>query len=340
MAPETGSADVVHLVVTEDGVRLALHRYRAHHRYRAQYRDRAEGERRSNPILCCHGLAANRLAFDVGAVSLAGHLARRGFEVFVLELRGHGLSERPRWGWSFDDYLERDLPAAFEAVLRRTGASRLHFIGHSMGGLLGYARLSSAAGRLASVTTVGSSLNYSAGSGFRSLLPLTGVLGRIPAVPVRAFARATAPFVGRWVTPYERFNVWPTNCDPALWRRVCTTGFHPVSAPVMAQLATALSPGGLRSADGKRNYFDSLSDLPGEARVPVLALAGSRDAQCPPEAAGATVARIPGAELVVCGRESGHHDHYGHWDLLIGRRVTDEVFPAIASFVERHDGRG
>ncbi|MCA9623160.1 MAG: alpha/beta hydrolase [Myxococcales bacterium] len=315
------SADVVRLATTDDGLRLALHHYRA--------RD----PRGQEPILCCHGLAANRLAFDLGEVSLARHLADRGYEVFVLELRGHGLSQRPAWGWSFDDYLTRDVPAAIAAVQARTGAERVHFIGHSMGGLLAYAHLARGRRDLKSAITVGSSLDYSAGTGFSSLLPFSGLLRRVPAVPVPLLARASGAFVGRWVTPYERFNVWPSNCEPALWRRICAEGFHPVSSPVMAQLASALGRGGLRSADGSRHYLSGLDGVD----TPVLALAGSRDAQCPPHTARATIAKLPRAELAVFGTEAGHADEYGHWDLLMGRRVRDEVFPRILDFLARVD---
>jgi alpha-beta hydrolase superfamily lysophospholipase len=64
--------------LTDDGWRIALHRHRG------------DGKR-CHPVVCCHGLAANRVGFDVTPEhSLAHHLAARGYDVFVVELRGHG----------------------------------------------------------------------------------------------------------------------------------------------------------------------------------------------------------------------------------------------------------
>lgn len=299
-------------VLSRDGVRLAVH----HH-------PGAGG----SPVLCCHGLAANAVAFDLApGASLAEALARAGHEVFLLELRGHGQSERPRGSWSFDSYLRQDLPAAIDEVRRRTGAEHVGFVGHSMGGLLGLAHLAVGGEGIGSLVTVGSSLDYSGGSGFRRLLPLRPLLHRLPRVPVGVLARASAPLVGRWASPYERFNVWPSNVDPAHWRAICRRGFHPVPPAVMTELATALEPGGLRSADGDEPYLGRLAGHP----TPVRLLAGDRDAQCPPAAVTRTRDAIgASAEVLSFGRAHGCVDHYGHFDLLVGRRVEEEVFPHV-----------
>lgn len=97
------------------------------------------------PALLVHGFAQNRRAFLVGP--LPGLLAARGIRVFVGELRGHGLSRSDLAGRPFgarrslEDHLQRDLPALIARVLEVTGVGRLHYMGHSMGGLVGLARL-------------------------------------------------------------------------------------------------------------------------------------------------------------------------------------------------------
>jgi len=316
-------ADTILTALTRDRVSLALHHYRG-------------GRRRRFPVLCCHGLASNRLAFDVDVeASLARHLAARGYDVYLLELRGHGASQRPpRWGWDFDHYIERDVPAAIAAILRHAGAERVHWIGHSMGGLLAYAHLARGGSRdFQSAITVGSSLNYSeGGSGFGRLMPFRRLINILPRIPVRTVARASGRFVGRVTTPYERFNVWPSNTDPRLWKRICDHGFHPVSTPVMGQLASALEPGGLRPRSGGVPYLQTLN----QATAPVLALGGDRDAQCPPVAVRSTAARAS-ATVRLFGPEHGHADHYGHFDLLMGTRARTEVFPHIDDWLDRHE---
>src|SRR5262249_19216077 len=105
--------DEIHYATTTDGWRLAILRYRA------------EGR---PAVLLVHGLAVSSANFDLHDRSLARALQAAGYDVWVLELRGRGLSTRPqlfskvRYDWSFDEYAERDLPAACDEVLRATGA--------------------------------------------------------------------------------------------------------------------------------------------------------------------------------------------------------------------------
>jgi hypothetical protein len=148
-------------------------------------------------------------------------------------------------------------------------------------------------------------------------------------------SRVSSHLVGRIETRFERFNVWPSNTDPELWRRIARRGFHPVSPPVMAQLSTAMTRGGLRSVDGSVAYIEGLA----AATSPVLSLAGTRDPQCPPEAARGTLEAVGSArrELRVFGREHGHADEYGHFDLLMGRRAEREVYPHIERWLDESD---
>lgn len=328
---ETGASEV-HFVSTGDGWRVALNRYRP-----------VPGVvLREAPVLLCHGLGCNRHAFDLEPRrSLARLLAQRGYDVWVLELRGHGLSTHPgflrrfSYGWSFDDYVLQDAPAAIERVLALTGADSLHWIGHSMGGLLLYSLMARGlAERVRSGIVVGSSLDYSDSlSEFHLGLKMLWLTRVLPAVPLGAIVRFVSPFSGLFANPLERFNVWSSNVEGALIRRLHAVGFHGVSAPVLRQLASAFSPGGLRSKDGAICYADALP----RTTTPVLALAGDEDRQCPPAAAEKTVAVLgQRGRLEVFGREHGQEDHYGHFDLLIGRRAREEVFPVLYDWLEEH----
>lgn len=133
--------DEIHFATTSDGWRVAVIRYRPAPLPAAAGRD---------PVLLVHGIASNRYNLDLtDDLSMARWLSQRGFDVWMVELRGRGLSTRPRlfsgirYEWSFDEYAERDLPAAAQTVLRVTSAERLHLIGFSTGALACYAWLSS-----------------------------------------------------------------------------------------------------------------------------------------------------------------------------------------------------
>ncbi|ARU58429.1 MAG: alpha/beta hydrolase [Pseudomonadales bacterium] len=93
------------------------------------------------PVLLCHGMGANRLTFDLDAdISLARYLAAQGYDVYTVDLRAHGKSEKPswtgrrKWNWGFNDYVYQDLPAVIDFILAETGQKQLNFVGHSMGG--------------------------------------------------------------------------------------------------------------------------------------------------------------------------------------------------------------
>jgi alpha-beta hydrolase superfamily lysophospholipase len=324
-------ADEIHYATTRDGWKIALHRYRA------------RGARRRHAVVCCHGLGANHLAFDAApSASPARHLASRGYDTFLLDLRGHGASDHPsfrgekRFGWTFDDYLRLDLPSAVELVEQLAGRGRVHWIGHSMGGLLLYAHLASGgSSSIRSGITVASSLDYSGtDTHLRRLLPLRPIAERVPAIPIGPVARTLAKLVGHVRTPFEQSNVWSSNIDPTVWKRIQSEGFHWVSARVLLQLATALEAEGLRSSEGEL-YASKL----GAATAPVFALAGDRDAQCPFEAVKRTFDALGSSrrELKVFGKTHGHVDHYGHFDLLAGRRARDEVYPHIDAWLDEHD---
>ena len=122
--------DLTSYVRTDDGWRLAVHHYRP------------EGESRGLPLILCHGLSSNRYTFDIpGGPSLARFLRSHGRDVWVVELRGAGMSDKPGmlqadvpFSWGFEDHLRKDLPAIVKHVLQVTAAPAVHWIGHSMGG--------------------------------------------------------------------------------------------------------------------------------------------------------------------------------------------------------------
>src|SRR5690349_2969564 len=93
------------------------------------------------PVLLIHGFGQNRYAWHLPSRSLANHLARAGFDVFNLDLRGHGRSRHfgARRSRGIDDYVTEDLPSAVEEVYALSGKRPVYLVGHSLGGLVSYA---------------------------------------------------------------------------------------------------------------------------------------------------------------------------------------------------------
>lgn len=326
------SHDEVHFTQTEDGWRLALVRYKP------------EKATRKHPVILVHGLGANHNGFDIRpGNSYARFLTGHGYDVWILDLRGSGYSERPNWfsgkpfRWNFDDYLINDAPAAIDYVCKATGASQVHWQGHSMGGLLLYGLLALGwSDKIRSGVVTGSSLNYSdSRSDFHTYIKALWLTDIIPGIPAGLIAQLQAPIMGRIPNPFEKFNWWPDNIDAQDTRMMCATTVDAIPSGLFRQLATAMTPEGLRSFDGTFNYFERVAG----ATSPVLVFAGDEDRQCPPEAAQKTFDKLGSRDkkLVLLGRQYGHDTPYGHIDMLVGKGAPRDVYPHVLEWFEKYD---
>ncbi|MGE0479471.1 MAG: alpha/beta hydrolase [Phycisphaerae bacterium] len=125
-------APVIERAAAADGARLALQRHAA------------SGE----PVLLIHGLAFNASSWDLPArqgpdysyLSLASLLRDAGYDVWLVNLRGHGNGDdrsRPPPGqmdWTVDHFALYDVPAAVEHVVAATGR-RPFVIASSLGAM-------------------------------------------------------------------------------------------------------------------------------------------------------------------------------------------------------------
>lgn len=248
--------------------------------------------------------------------------------------------------WDFDHYLEEDIPAAMEYIKAQCQPrdGKLLAIGHSMGGILLYAKLSRCCfdgkdSGLASIVTLASSLDYTPSrSSLKLLLPLvepTQALN-IPVIPVGPLM-ATAyplasypPYVLSWLNSQISAQ---DMMDQKLFEKLVLNNFGTVPSKLLLQLRTVFQEGGLRDRSGTFFYKDHIY----KSKVPVLAVAGDRDLICPPEAVYETVKLIP--EELVTYKVFGEPDgpHYAHYDLVGGRLAADQLYPCITEFLIYHD---
>ena len=305
------TADEVIFAMTRDECAVAL----SVHRARTQ-------TKRRHPVLLLHGLGANRFAYDLDAsVSLPSHLASHGWDVYSLELRGHGRSQKThrgkRWGWGTTEYMEQDFPAAVTAVLQHASAEAVHAIGHSMGGIVLHGACCAGESRVRSAITLASSVDYSGTpSVFHSLKGLVGLTEVLPAVPLGPLTRFMWPVALAVPNAIDAVNVHAPNVDKKLYRRLVAVAFHGISSPVLRSLLKVMQPGGIPAATG----------------FPVLSVCGTRDPQCHPDAAKRGV-----SEAVVMGRDRSCEHAYGHFDLLMGRNVQREVWPVLVEWLAAQD---
>ena len=267
---------------------------------------------RGPAFLLVHGMSQNRLAYTSGELPMA--LLRRGARVFIAELRGHGESDHPGptrpSSWDLTTLLRFDYPAVIAEVCGRVCQDRLHIIGHSMGGILGYALLARSH-RIASLTTLAAPVRLGAGK------PLVRVASRVAPVlvktigrerfPLHRVLRAARPFAsaprvrglaGRLVDSVRLAN--PQAADPHRTNEILAKA-HPISKDVLLSFMHMV-----RTQTARIDGVD-LVDAVSRSPLPVLAVVGDRD-MLAGRASVAPLARGAGPRLIVSLPEASHVD--------------------------------
>jgi predicted alpha/beta hydrolase len=327
------SADEIHFAATPDGWRLALHRHRPH----------ARGP--GAPVILCGGYGCNRHFLDYDETySLARHLARQGFDAWVLELRGRGLSHPTRacvrpGAWTFDDLAQVDVPAAI-AYVAEAADRRVAWVGHSMGGMVLYAHLGCdpGDGRVAAGITVAAPVVFPPASA--SLFTWIGqLLLHVPfsdTVPQRWVLGVLWHLLGP--TDALAVGMNPANVDRPTVGRALRRALSDVSRLKLKQLARWAIEGEFSSVDRAIDYRAAL----GGVRTPLLVVAGSADQLATPAAVQGALTHLPvgAASYLEFGRARGHSVDYGHVDLILGRAAPGEVFPVLTRWLAEHAERG
>ncbi len=319
--------DEISYTTTEDGWRIGVSRYRAS----------LEGRRFCEPVLLVHGVATNRLNFDLtDQLSLAMSLSRAGFDTWVVDLRGRGHSVRPRlfsglrYDWSFDEYVEKDLPAAAREVLRATGAERVHLVGFSTGALACFAYLSSPRRDV----EVGSMVSMAGTASFKRLSKFLSarLIRSLRWMRHRWLMRVLAPGSG-YLHPSPLQLIYnPENTDGLTQRRAMVNAVASFARNELLQYADWIRLDVFRSIDQRRDYRAEL----GRITTPTLCLAGARDPFAAPDAVKETHDALVGVSdktFRICSRAQGLRVNYGHFDLLWGRDAPDEVYPIVEGWL-------
>jgi len=313
------------LVPTPDGTRIAV------------YHRRPEVRRFAEPVLLCHGLAANHLNFDFDPPhSLAHAFAAAGFEVFSVDWRGAGASRArhlwQRFHYDADDLIAQDGPALLAHALERTGAPGAFWVGHSLGALVGYGVLGGADGaRIRGLCALGAPVFFR----------YTGWVVRLSRVALwvawplafrqRWLSIALAPFLGHVTLPLTEVLLNPKAIAPRVLRKMYCNLVSSMGYRLMRQLDDWTRHDVFRSRDGRTDYRARLRHV----GTPVLVMGGSQDALATPKAVEGQF-ELLGTEdktLMLFGRENGDTLDYGHGDLLFGEQAPLEVYPRILRWI-------
>jgi pimeloyl-ACP methyl ester carboxylesterase len=327
--PAWTAHDEVHYARTDDGALLALYRYVPANPDPAKF-----------PAILAHGFTETRFAFDLPGRSLPRYLADQGREAWVVELRGQGDSRRAigrplPWQFDFDDHARRDVPAAIDAVIAKSGAPKVHWIGHSMGGMVLYAYLAWAGGdaRIARGVTLGSPGTFTA---FRDplawLVHADRLLRHRKVLATGFYTTFWLPLVALGLLRL-RFLGNPENLRGRTYTTYLAHAIADVGMGVAAQFAHFIRTGTFTARVDGFDYQANFSRI----TTPLLMIAGGGDTLVRTFRVKATHDAVasPEKEYLRVGKRDGFALDYGHGDLTIGDRAPEEVWPRIAAWLAK-----
>lgn len=320
-------ADELHHVSTTDGVQIGLWAYKSNSSYSTDKR----------PVLLVHGLGANHrnLAFDE-RYGVAQYLNRRGFDCWAVDLRGRGASDIPSH-WMFDDYAKNDLPASINYILRKSQSSKLHWVGHSMGGMLFYALAGALdyQDSIASAVTLGSPVDF----------PEPSILYRLAAIfhalPFGTKLKTPKAITSALGTVYDlipdslhSFLYNPNNVNKHALIKVALTISAGTSSKVLTQFPHWFANDQWMDSDQRIDYRGGVSTV----GVPSLVIAGAVDKISPPDLieSGYEDLKSRKKKFIRAGKTSGYQRNYSHIDLVFGKRARKEIFPLISDWLDQH----
>ena len=315
---------------TEDGWDVALIHYRP------------VGEPSGPPVLLCHGISANARNMDLDeAHSLARWLAARGRESFAVSLRGGGDSDMPdpaagrAYLYSIDTFATQDIPAALAKIRALTGAPKVDYVGHSMGGLVGYIYLARGGDGFNSFVVLGSPVRFTWGRDVESALQWAARIlkDRIHFVDTHLLVDMLTPMHGEVHTVADDILYNPENIPKPLWKKFVATGVSTISGGVLQQFALWLEKDVMLSAEGDRDYLAALRTV----QVPVFVVAGKADRFAPAPSVKLGYEAMGGEkQFFIAGEENGFLHDYGHMDMVVGDRAPQELWPRLFAFMQAH----
>lgn len=307
------------------------------------------------PVIVCHGLMGTGEYFKQNEEdSFVYQLRKEGYFVYVLHLRGRKLEGKNSNGkddettypgywfgktyndYSFDDYMDKDVDAAISYVLKDTRAEKVNWIGHSMGGMVIYARAGSLGeSRIANLVTLGSPFSFPFRPKKLSYLGfLQPILNFNPTVPVGSLASFSS------YTPFEYYYImslyyYPENIDKEQIRRLTRLGANNESPKVFRQFANGMGKWNFESSSGKEKYTFNLSNI----QFPTLLVAGRRDMLGSPYIIRHVYESLGSKDktMMVIGRTEGHTEDYGHTDLVVGKGIAKDVVPGVLSWLNERN---
>jgi polyhydroxyalkanoate synthase len=313
------------IILTSSPVPLAMVRKRA-----------AAGEGTRAPVLLVHGFGQNRHTWHLPSRSFSNYLARAGFDVFNLDLRGHGRSRHfgARHCRGVEDYVREDMPAAIEEVQALSGGRPVWVLGHSLGGLVAYASAPGLAGAVAGIASIGSPYDFARGSVtlsaltlfFRAvaLAPLPNA--PLPLAPLGLAMRAIRRLAESPLYPLPLRGYHAGSCEPHVLEQYLRLAFDRAA---LAEMMDMFDWAAQRRFGGRQaDYVERFEAM----NLPVLVVAGTNDDLAPPASVRPAFLRSAAVD------KTYRVVPLGHIDLIVGRDAPMMTWAVVTNWLEKRAG--
>ncbi len=293
------------------------------------------------PVLLVPPLAAPAKCFDLRrGCSLAEHLTSLGYRTYLVDYGQISFDDRDL---GLEHWVNSVIPKAAGVALTDAGADRTQLIGWSLGGIMALLTVADRRVEVASVTAVGSPVDFAQVrlmAPVRRLADLTG--GALGTALYRAMGGAPATLVGAGfrATAITRYLTRPM----VLASRMDDEEFLAHDEAVEAFMRSMIAYPG-RSFGQLYHTFFRVNSLSGgrleladrtvdlrEVRAPVMAVAGNDDVLAPRAAVHHVGGLVRNATDLRLETSPG-----GHLGVLTGRSAERTTWRAIDEFLLEHD---
>ncbi|MBN2377383.1 MAG: alpha/beta fold hydrolase [Sedimentisphaerales bacterium] len=319
------------------------------------------------PVILCHGLSYNLLFWDLAdEVSLPRYLARAGYDVWSLSLRGAAPSSQPfgsamrklshfkidpqmfslaqksmkdlnMTDWSVDGHIKFDLPTAIKFVIQKTGHEKVHWIGHSMGAMVMFAYLEDreSANGVRSFVAVSApmAIFHPLNEPFAFLLESAQTIEIGSAIVGTSAPAGLGAIFGDLGTPTDKLFYNGRNIDGGVMRLLQSQASEEMGPSQFKQLMNMVRTERFMSLDKSVDYTAGLRNV----TTPTYLLVGTVDNMATPGAVQFAYRQIKSSnkQFKMFGRVNSQVEDYGHDDIIIGKKAREEVYPTILQWLSR-----
>lgn len=318
---EEPNAAEVHTIETVDRWQLKLFR---------TCRENCTGE----PVFFVHGFIANPFNFLAPKnASMVDALAAKGYDCWVIDLRCNHRSKPPlgisRYRGTFADYYNKDIPAALDYIREQTGYEQVHWVGHSMGGMLLYAFAAvHGTDRIATGTTLASPPGFKKSRTLHFHL-LPSLIAAFPFYAERVM-HAVAPLSHLEFREHSAIPINAKNMRPGL------KAYNMVELPPVGVIKQMNHWAHVRDWILEEDV-DMDAFLP-TMNFPLHLVAAATDRIAPPHTIEQLYLALPTRDkrLTVLSLAHGTSMNYNHIDIPFGLNANREVFDPVAEFLAKY----